>query len=78
MMPSGKAGFTTRTSTVMTPTIAPKIHLPVLVIDADTGELLTEQDLEPTVGDPLQLAGTIAPDQVLYQGTVGTLLRITP
>ena len=39
MMPSGKAGFTTRTSTVMTPTIAPKIHLPVLVIDADTGSV---------------------------------------
>jgi hypothetical protein len=30
------------------------------------------------VADPLQLAGTIAPDQVLYQGTVGAVLRITP
>lgn len=48
------------------------------VISADTGELLTEQDLGPTVADPLQLAGTIGPDRVLYQGTVGAILRITP
>lgn len=48
------------------------------VITAATGELLTEQDLGPTVADPLQLAGTLGPDQVLYQGTVGAMLRITP
>ena len=48
------------------------------VIDADTGEVLAEQDLDPAVADPLQLAGTIAPDRVLYQGTVGAVLRITP
>ncbi len=48
------------------------------VVDADTGELLAEQDLGATVADPLQLAGTIGPDQVLYQGTVGAVLRITP
>lgn len=48
------------------------------VVDADTGELLAEQDLGASVADPLQLAGTIGPDQVLYQGTVGAVLRITP
>lgn len=48
------------------------------VIAAETGELLTEQNLGATVADPLQLAGTIGPDHVLYQGTVGAILRITP
>ena len=48
------------------------------VIDADTGVLLTEQDLGPDVADPLQLAGTIGPDRVLWQGTVGAVERIAP
>lgn len=48
------------------------------VIDAETGALLTEQDLGPDVGDPLQLAGTIGPDRVLWQGTVGAVERIAP
>lgn len=48
------------------------------VIDADSGELLTEQDLGPDVADPLQLAGTIGPDRVLWQGTVGAVERIAP
>lgn len=48
------------------------------VIDADSGELLAEQDLGPDVADPLQLAGTIGPDRVLWQGTVGAVERIAP
>lgn len=48
------------------------------VIDAATGDLLAEQNLGASVADPLQLAGTIGPDRVLYQGTVGAVLRITP
>lgn len=48
------------------------------VIDAETGEVLTEQDLGPDVADPLQLAGTIGPDRVLWQGTVGAVERIAP
>jgi hypothetical protein len=47
------------------------------VIDADDGEVLASRPLPAGVGDPLQLAGTIAPDGVLYQGTLGSVLRIT-
>lgn len=47
------------------------------VVGAGAGELLTEQELGEEVGDPLQLAGTTASDGVLYQGTVGAILRIT-
>src|SRR5690606_12003645 len=39
MMPSGNAGLTTRISTVMTPMMIPNTHLPVLVIEADTGSV---------------------------------------
>ncbi len=38
-MPSGNAGLTTRINTTITPISAPKIHLPVLVMDADTGSV---------------------------------------
>ncbi len=48
------------------------------VIDADSGELLARQPFGAEVPDPLQLAGTIGPDRVLHQGTLGTVLRITP
>jgi hypothetical protein len=48
------------------------------VIALATGRVLNEQELGPGAGDPLQLAGTTGPDQVLYQGTLGSLLRITP
>lgn len=47
------------------------------VIDAADGAVLASRPLPAEVGDPLQLAGTIAPDGVLYQGTLGTVLRIT-
>ena len=46
------------------------------VLDASNGRSLAEQDLGAT-GDPLQLAGTIGPGRVLWQGTVGSVLRIT-
>lgn len=46
------------------------------VIDADDGTVLVERSLPPSAGDPLQLAGTVAPDGVLYQGTLGAILRI--
>src|SRR5690606_10960146 len=39
MMPSGKAGLTTRINTVIAPMMIPNTHLPVLVIDADTGSV---------------------------------------
>jgi hypothetical protein len=48
------------------------------VISAETGELLAAHDLGDGAGDPLQLAGTTGPDSVLYQGTVGTVMRIAP
>ena len=38
-MPSGNAGLTTRISTTIKPINAPKIHLPVLVIEAETGSV---------------------------------------
>lgn len=38
-MPSGKAGLMTRIITTMTPISAPNTHLPVLVIEADTGSV---------------------------------------
>ena len=46
------------------------------VIDADDGTVLVRRELGTLGGDPLQLAGTIAPDGVLYQGTLGSILRI--
>lgn len=48
------------------------------VIEAATGRLATEQDLGSTAADPLQLAGTIGPGRVLFQGTLGAILRIAP
>lgn len=48
------------------------------VIDAADGDVLTEQDLGANGVDPLQLAGTTAPGGVLYQGTLGSILRIAP
>ena len=39
MMPSGKAGFTTRIRTVMKPTSAPNTQRPALVWDALTGSV---------------------------------------
>ena len=47
------------------------------VIDAADGSVLSSQPLPAGMSDPLQLAGTIAPDEVLYQGTLGSVLRIT-
>lgn len=47
------------------------------VIDIADGSVLASRPLPAGVSDPLQLAGTIAPDAVLYQGTLGTVLRIT-
>src|SRR3546814_17439313 len=38
-MPSGKAGLTTRISTTITPIRMPNTHLPVLVMEADTGSV---------------------------------------
>ena len=46
-------------------------------ISAETGEVLAEHDLGSAAGDPLQLAGTTGPNGVLYQGTVGPIMRIT-
>jgi hypothetical protein len=48
------------------------------VIDAADGEVLAEQALGPSGADTLQLAGTTAPGGVLYQGTLGTILRVSP
>lgn len=48
------------------------------VISAEDGRVLASRDLPAGVPDPLQLAGTVGPDQVLYQGTLGAILRITP
>lgn len=47
------------------------------VIDAADGDVLAEQDLGDPAADPLQLAGTTAPGGVLYQGTLGTILRLS-
>lgn len=47
------------------------------VIDPADGAVLASRPLPAGVGDPLQLAGTVAPGGVLYQGTIGTVLRIT-
>jgi len=52
-------------------------RLSYAVIAADSGKILTQRSLGATVADPLQMAGTIAPGRVLYQGTVGSILRIT-
>ncbi|MCY1399439.1 hypothetical protein D9M71_144940 [compost metagenome] len=38
-MPSGKAGLTTRISTTIRPISAPNSHLPVSVMDAETGSV---------------------------------------
>lgn len=48
------------------------------VIDPGTGDVLAQRPLVPGVGDPLQLAGTTGPGRVLWQGTLGVLLRISP
>ncbi len=48
------------------------------VISAVDGQVLASRELPADVSDPLQLAGTLGPDHVLYQGTLGTILRITP
>lgn len=48
------------------------------VVDPETGDLLQEQLIGATTAvDPLQMAGTTAPGQVLYQGTLTGILRIT-
>ncbi|MEZ5239939.1 MAG: hypothetical protein R2716_13655 [Microthrixaceae bacterium] len=47
------------------------------VISADDGTVLAARELPAGTPDPLQLAGTTAPGRVLYQGTLGRILRIT-
>jgi hypothetical protein len=47
------------------------------VISAADGGVLAARPLPSGTADPLQLAGTVAPDGVLYQGTLGAILRIT-
>ena len=48
------------------------------VISAADGRVLASQGLPTGVPDPLELAGTIGPDRVLFQGTLGAILRIAP
>lgn len=48
------------------------------VIDAEKGTVLAQQALGQDVGDPLQMAGTVGPGRVLWQGTLGSLARIAP
>lgn len=48
------------------------------VVDFDSGITTAEIDLGEAARDPIQLAGTIGPSRVLWQGTVGTVLRISP
>lgn len=46
-------------------------------VDAATGALVTEQFMSATIAaDPIQMAGTTAPDGVLYQGSVTGIQRI--
>ncbi len=60
------------------PAGAPGQHPPFAytVLDADSGGTLASQELPAGAGDPLQLAGTIAPGSFLYQGTVGSVLVV--
>lgn len=48
------------------------------VVDAVNGTVLAQQELGSGVGDPLQMAGTVGPGRVLWQGTLGSLARIAP
>lgn len=48
-----------------------------VAIDPVTGEVLARQPL-PDLADTMQLAGTIAPDGVLLQGTIFGYMRISP
>jgi hypothetical protein len=48
-----------------------------VVIDAASGAVLTRRELLG-IPDTMQLAGTLAPDQTLYQGTIAGILRLTP
>jgi hypothetical protein len=52
------------------------VRLASTVISSDDGSVLAARPLPAGTTDPLQLAGTVAPDGVLYQGTLGTILRI--
>jgi hypothetical protein len=47
------------------------------VISAEDGRVLASRELPAGTPDPLQLAGTVGPHHVLYQGTLGAILRIT-
>ncbi len=47
------------------------------VISAEDGRVLADRPLPAEVNDPLQLAGTIGPGGVLYQGTLGAIVRIS-
>lgn len=47
------------------------------VISTVDGRVLASRELPAGMSDPLQLAGTLGPDHVLYQGTLGAVLRIT-
>ncbi|WP_405485609.1 hypothetical protein [Nocardia sp. NBC_00511] len=54
-------------------------HYSYTVIDANTGNIDTEQTIgATTINDTLQMVGTIAPGRIQYQGTVSGLFRITP
>lgn len=48
------------------------------VVDFENGMVLAQQALGSGVGDPLQMAGTLGPGRVLWQGTLGSLARIAP
>lgn len=51
----------------------------LLAIDAGTGEVRSQRFLGlSTAHDTLQLAGTIVPGGVLYQGTISGIFRIAP
>ena len=66
----------TRRSSSDTTTGAPD-SFAYTVIAADSGNVLTEQDLGAAVADPLQMAGTTGPRRELYEGTIGSIVRIT-
>lgn len=78
--------LSTRTRTLTTLTATPGAPVTTgqqqpfayTVLDADTGRALTSQPVPDAAGDPLQLAGTIGPGRVLYQGTVGSVLVVRP
>ncbi len=83
-MPSGKAGLTTRISTTIRPITAPKIHLPVLVMDAETGSVAMK--IMPKANPPttrcqyqgMANIGLVAEPMALNSRLVAIIPIITP